>query len=995
MTGMTKTLSEFVQTLTMSGAGRRRRRNRRHQCQSEVLESRTLLAATYSPVARASIQDANGDGTGDSFEPVFPGLIRHVGLVESRAIAEFDLNANTDTVNLAVFDFNISNNNAAGNQVRLVDISIYAGDGQATLDDFAATGQFVSTITFNVPLLGDTFRLNVTSAVQQVLNSGNNFVSVQARSNGDNFPLVMNAPELTINGVAPARGHRGWQTTSNAIRTDGVDSFRLEVDTGGDVNGVVLDTATMSQLLIAPGTGRIALYDDGLNGDRVAGDSVYTSGEFRYNTSQPLPDFFGNTPDSPRGVAIADLGNVLIEELDGTEESQFLIWPEVGLLSTDIPNVSVQQLSPQVQVSPHLINVQTEIVATQSSMRDSRYRMSEVANAIYDVLPDEFDFLNFFSIDHVELAEKLSSSNFSAGVHDSITVDWAGSLQGQRQGASAYGSDGRLLGVNLFDTMSRGIYGYNATHELVHQWSAYYQSSLGITRNFGHFNPYSSAASLVGGQEWIANTDGSYTINFDEGYNGAQHASPWDLYMMGLIDKDQVPDILMYNSTATPKSAANPVVLPSEITRTVTVEDVIAVHGERETTGSSVRRDFRIGFVAESHQRQLSTTEMTFYEVFAAHYTRTTPNGEADPYVGFGWSSIDRFFGNGTTWDSLIPGQSETLNTAPEAQSASHDVPPGSPNGTLVGTVIATDADSGQTLRFAIIGGNEGQAFQIDPVTGAVTVAKSASLALQEEFVLQVRVTDNGTPQQYDTAAVTILIQSPNQAPVVNDQTFAVSENSANETIVGTVVATDADNGQSLTYTITAGNNGAFAINASTGRITVVNSALLDFETLPQVNLTVAVADNGNPSLSDTAAIRIDITDVVEITGDLKPGDATNTLNPSSDAKFQIVLFSTATFDANSIDVRSLRFGATGSEDSVVRQKRSGTPTYAYQDLNGDGRLDLVVTFQLNKTGLTSDSTIGVLTGSLLDGTTFELEFSLKVLASTKGGGKSGGGKKK
>ena len=126
-------------------------------------------------------------------------------------------------------------------------------------------------------MLQDTYRLNVTSAVQQVLNAGNDFVSVQARSHGANFPISMYEPELTINGVAPARGHRGWQTTSNAIRTDGVDSFRLEVDTGGDVNGVVLDTAAMSQLLIAPGSGRIALYDDGLNGHRVAGDSIYTS----------------------------------------------------------------------------------------------------------------------------------------------------------------------------------------------------------------------------------------------------------------------------------------------------------------------------------------------------------------------------------------------------------------------------------------------------------------------------------------------------------------------------------------------------------------------------------------------------------------------------------------------------------------------------------------------------------------------------------------------
>ena len=66
---------------------------------------------------------------------------------------------------------------------------------------------------------------------------------------------------------------------------------------------------------------------------------------------------------------------------------------------------------------------------------------------------------------------------------------------------------------------------------------------------------------------------------------------------------------------------------------------------------------------------------------------------------------------------------------------------------------------------------------------------------------------------------------------------------------MGTVVASDPDAGDTLTYAITGGNTGgAFTINPSTGEITVNNSAALDFETTPSFNLTVAVTDSGTPA---------------------------------------------------------------------------------------------------------------------------------------------------
>jgi VCBS repeat-containing protein len=98
--------------------------------------------------------------------------------------------------------------------------------------------------------------------------------------------------------------------------------------------------------------------------------------------------------------------------------------------------------------------------------------------------------------------------------------------------------------------------------------------------------------------------------------------------------------------------------------------------------------------------------------------------------------------------------------------------------------------------------------------------------------------------------------------PVVTASAFSLDENSANNTVVGTVAAYDPDVGDTLSYAITAGNTGgAFAIDAN-GQITVANSAALDFETNPVFTLTVEATDDGSPNLSDSTTVTITLNNV-------------------------------------------------------------------------------------------------------------------------------------
>lgn len=94
-----------------------------------------------------------------------------------------------------------------------------------------------------------------------------------------------------------------------------------------------------------------------------------------------------------------------------------------------------------------------------------------------------------------------------------------------------------------------------------------------------------------------------------------------------------------------------------------------------------------------------------------------------------------------------------------------------------------------------------------------------------------------------------------------------VVENSANGTVVGQVTAVDPNALDTITYSITGGTGaGIFAINPSTGVITVANSAMLNYESVTSYTLTVRASDDGTPILSDTRTLTINVLDMPENT---------------------------------------------------------------------------------------------------------------------------------
>ena len=205
------------------------------------------------------------------------------------------------------------------------------------------------------------------------------------------------------------------------------------------------------------------------------------------------------------------------------------------------------------------------------------------------------------------------------------------------------------------------------------------------------------------------------------------------------------------------------------------------------------------------------------------------------------------------------------LNEAPTIANQAFGVDENSANGTVVGTVAATDVDTGDTLTFSITGGNTGSAFAIGSTTGDLTVNDTTQLDFETtpSFSLTVQVADSGALTA--DATVTVNLTDVNETPSIDNQAFGVDENSADGTVVGTVAATDVDTGDTLTFSITGGNTGsAFAIDPSTGQLTVSNSGQLDFEAIRSFSLTVQVQDSGGLTATATVTVTVTVNDVFE-----------------------------------------------------------------------------------------------------------------------------------
>lgn len=149
-------------------------------------------------------------------------------------------------------------------------------------------------------------------------------------------------------------------------------------------------------------------------------------------------------------------------------------------------------------------------------------------------------------------------------------------------------------------------------HEFGHRWGAYVTAKVGgETIRLGpwpHWGvgmeapaafPYSLPieASTLGGAVWQDNSDGTYT-RLREGYFvPAAGYSRLDLYLMGLMSPDEVPDFFVLNNLVPLGEDAHGRPLFRADRTKVTVQDVVAAEGPRLPPADHSQRRFNTGIV--------------------------------------------------------------------------------------------------------------------------------------------------------------------------------------------------------------------------------------------------------------------------------------------------------------------------------------------------------------------------------------------------------------
>ncbi len=85
----------------------------------------------------------------------------------------------------------------------------------------------------------------------------------------------------------------------------------------------------------------------------------------------------------------------------------------------------------------------------------------------------------------------------------------------------------------------------------------------------------------------------------------------------------------------------------------------------------------------------------------------------------------------------------------------------------------------------------------------------------------------------------------------------SINENAANGTVVGRARGYDPDAGATFTYALQNNAGGRFAINNTTGEITVANGSLLDFETNTSHVITVRTTDQSGLTYDENVTISL------------------------------------------------------------------------------------------------------------------------------------------
>jgi hypothetical protein len=347
--------------------------------------------------------------------------------------------------------------------------------------------------------------------------------------------------------------------------------------------------------------------------------------------------------------------------------------------------------------------------------------------------------------------------------------------------------------------------------------------------------------------------------------------------------------------------------------------------------------------------------------------------------------------GNGTLSWAKVTFDLVGMNDAPTDVSLSNvSIDENSAIGTAIGTLSTTDVDNGDTFVYSIEGGTGASLFTIDG--DQVKVNGALDFESQSSYTLDVKTTDaNGLSY---TQSFTINVTNVNELDAITDtdtDANSVAENSTNGSVVQVTANAFDPEGDAVTYSLTDDASGRFAIDGTTGVVTV--NGLLDFESATSHSITVQATDG---DIIRTQSFTINVTDVVENTAPVAVDDRwfvsdnTTVAFPGS-----AMLMNDTDSDGNILSITALSTNGTtwltdasdGSVDNVIHLDTtlgaltvntfSGAITYATDNNNDAPSTTQYQTesffYRVSDGSLTDDGTVTAMIINIESGNTTDI----------------------
>lgn len=275
--------------------------------------------------------------------------------------------------------------------------------------------------------------------------------------------------------------------------------------------------------------------------------------------------------------------------------------------------------------------------------------------------------------------------------------------------------------------------------------------------------------------------------------------------------------------------------------------------------------------------------------------------------------------------------------------------------GKTVLAVVAEDLDgpSYHLVRYAIVDGNQGSPFTIDPVRGELKVARQLDRERTSGYTLTVVASDNGVPPLSSSAMINIDISDVNDNPPLFSQanySLIIQENRPAGTSVLQLTVSDRDashNGPPFTFAIVDGNEGdAFHINQQGALVTV---GALNRKSQEHYLLQAQVSDSGKPQLFSTAFISARIIEesvyppailpldiFISTAGDEYPGGVLGKIHATDQDIYDTLTYSLA--PSSSPDESGALFSVSASDGKVIALRPLDVGHYPLNVTVTDGR---------------------------------------------------------